>query len=272
MSPDRVHTFIDKEPLYLWCAYPEDVLTDEATEACALLLSEDERARWQTFRFGRHRREYLTTRALVRTALSHHHPLAPEAWRFQSNAYGKPTAEPECGLLFNLSNSPGLVVCLIAHGAEVGVDVEPYERAEKIAGLAPEVFSPLEMAQFEALRGREKLERALSLWTLKEAYVKARGMGLSLPMNKASFLFGGADRIRLELDPSLRDEPERRWQFCLLDQDRHRIALMAERESVPELQMWEARPLLAPPTRLPGGTEQWFPLQPAERARSREAK
>ncbi len=260
MSPCRVLTDMDKEPLYLWCAHPDDVLTEAVTEACSPLLSEDERALWQTFRFDRHRREYLTTRALVRTALSHYYPLAPEAWRFQTNACGKPTIDPDCGLRFNLSNSPDLVVCLIAQGAEVGVDAEPFERAEKVAELAPEVLSPLELAQLEALCGPEKLDRALSLWTLKEAYIKARGVGLSLPLNKVSFLFGGVEGIRLELDPCLGNEPGRLWRFCLVEHAGHRIALVADRATVPELQVWDTRPLLAPPTRLAAGGELWYPV------------
>jgi len=258
MSAGLVLTDMDKNPLHLWYADPED-LTEAVTQACAPLLSEDERAQWQTFRFDRHRREYLTTRALVRTALSHCHPLAPEAWRFQMNTYGKPTLDPDCGLRFNLSNSPRLVVCLIAQGVEVGVDAEPIESAEKIAELGPEVFSPLELAQLEVLPRPEKLDRALSLWTLKEAYVKARGVGLSLPLNKFSFLFGGVEEIRMELDPRLVTEPGSRWRFCLLEHAGHRIALMAERATVPELQVWKARPLLAPPTRLAVGGERWFP-------------
>lgn len=258
MSAGRVFTDMDKKPLHLWYAHPED-LTEAVTQACASLLSEDERAQWQTFRFDRHRREYLTTHALVRTALSHYHPLAPEAWRFQMNSWGKPTIDPDCGLRFNLSNSPGLAVCLIAQGAEVGVDAEPIERAEKVAELAPEVLSPLELTQLEALHGPQKLDRALSVWTLKEAYVKARGMGLSLPLNKVSFLFGDVEGVRMELDPCLSTERESRWRFCLVEHAEHRIALMAEGATVPELQVWEARPLLAPPTRLAAGGELWFP-------------
>jgi 4'-phosphopantetheinyl transferase len=252
------HTDMEKEALHLWFAYPNDVLADRTAHACELLLSEDERARWQAFKFDRLRREYLTTRALVRTALSHYHPIPPHAWRFTLNAYGKPATDPECGLRFNLSNSPGLVVCLIGQEGELGVDVEPRERVREIAEVAATAFSPLELAQLEALPSSEQLDRGLSLWTLKEAYIKARGMGLSLPLNKFYFLFGGAEGIRLELDPCLNDEPGR-WRFCLLERAGHRVALMAESAADPELEMWEARPLLAAPTQLPTGGEEWFP-------------
>jgi 4'-phosphopantetheinyl transferase len=250
---------MNKEILHLWYAYPDDLLEEEAVEACARLLSEEERARWQTFKFDRHRREYLATHALARTALSYHGPLPPEAWRFEINAYGKPAIEPRCGLCFNLSNSPGLVVCLISQGAEVGVDVEPHERAGSIAEVGPRMFSLRELEQLGDLRDYERPERALRLWTLKEAYIKARGMGLALPLNKFSFLFEGAERIRMELDASLGDEPEH-WQFCLMDQRGHCIALMVESGTAPELHVWETRPLLAPATKLVAGKESWFPV------------
>ena len=259
MTTGHIRPDIGKRTLFLWCAYPEDLLTEATALACASLLSEDERKRWQTVRFDRHRREFLTTRTLVRTALSHHYPIAPEAWRFETNAHGKPRVDPDCGLRFNLSNSPDMVVCLISHESDVGVDVEPYEHAEKIAELAPGVLSQVELTQLEALRGPERLERALSLWTLKEAYIKATGLGLSQPLNQFSFLFGGAEGIRLEMDPTPSDRPKQNWRFCLVEHGRHRIALMAESATVPELQRWEARPLLAPPTRLSPSAERWFP-------------
>lgn len=258
MQPDRVLAKTDRVSLCLWCARPKDLSDEEAAAASVSLLSEDEKAQSHRFRFERNRREYLTTRLLVRRALSQHHPLAPGAWRFQRNRYGKPSPDPECGLQFNLSNSRDLVVCLIAQRAEVGVDVEPYERAEQIAALASEVLSPLELAQFEVLRGDESLDRALSLWTLKEAYIKARGMGLSLPLKQFSFVFGGAGGIRLELDPSSPKQPGRFWRFCQAEHAGHRIAMMVDTVTTPELEAWEMRPVLGPAVQLPMDDVRWF--------------
>jgi 4'-phosphopantetheinyl transferase len=263
MTPHFGYTGMDKKPLYLWCAYPDDLLIAGVAEASVALLSEEERARVQRFRFERHQRESLATRALVRTALSYVNPLPPQSWQFKLNAHGKPAIElatsPDRGLHFNLSNSLGLVVCLVAEGAEVGVDVEPFERADQILKLAPEVFSAAEQAQLEALHGAEKLDRALSLWTLKESYIKARGMGLSLALDKFSFLFGGAEGVRLEIDASLSDTAQR-WRFCLFDHAGHRIAAMVECAGAGELELLEARPIVAPPIRVSKGNMQWFPL------------
>jgi 4'-phosphopantetheinyl transferase len=252
---------MDKKPLYLWCAYPDDLINAETAEACTALLSDEERGRVLRLKFERHRRESLATRALMRTALSYGRSVAAQAWQFKVNAQGKPAVDcavhPDCGVHFNLSNSLGLVVCLVAEDAEVGVDVEPLERADQILKLAPEVFSAAEQAQLAALEGAEKLDRALSLWTLKESYIKARGMGLALPLDKFSFLFD-AEGIRLEIDGSLGDRPEH-WRFCKLDHAGHRIAVMVEGADAGKLELLEARPILAPPVRVSVGKTQWFP-------------
>jgi 4'-phosphopantetheinyl transferase len=247
---------MDKETLHLWCAYPDDLLNEEAAQACALLLSHDEMARWQRLKFEKHRREYLATHALARIALSHHRGAPPQAWRFKLNAYGKPSIDPECGLRFNLSNSLGLVVCLIGEGAEVGVDVEAHGRARAILEVGPRMFSPRELAQLESLHEDERPERALRLWTLKEAYIKARGMGLALPLNKFSFLFDSAKSTRLEMDPSMDDSPER-WRFCTLEYRAHCIAMLVENIASPELRMWEARLPAALPRQIPLAAEIW---------------
>jgi 4'-phosphopantetheinyl transferase len=250
--------------LHLWCAFPDDLLNEEAAKACARLLSDDERARWQRFKFDEHRREYLATHALARIALSHHHALAPPAWRFSSNKFGKPAIDPERGPRFNLSNSLGLVVCLISEGAEVGVDVEPRTRAGSVAEVGPRMFSQREQAQLEALPARARPERALHLWTLKEAYIKARGMGLALPLNEFSFVFKEGESIHMEIDPSLRDEPEH-WRFCLLEYAAHCIALMVENRGQPELRGQEVRFPFCAPRQLDLGRLKWHPQLPSVR-------
>ncbi len=255
---------MDVKPLNLWLAYPDDLWDDGVADACRALLSDEELARAARFKFDRSRRESIATRALARTALSDCHPMPPKAWRYMLNAHGKPSVDPEVAsassISFNLSNAPGLVVCLVANGAEVGVDVEPLGRAEQIMKVAPEVFSQTERAQLELLNGAEKLDRAVSLWTLKESYIKARGMGLAIPLDKFSFVFGGAEGVRLDMDASLNDRSER-WQFCLIDHAGHRIAVMTERRAGTELEVWEAHPIPESAVQVSSLTAKWFPRQ-----------
>jgi 4'-phosphopantetheinyl transferase len=245
------------ESLQLWCAYPDDLAAKDAQQACVPLLSDEERARWLRFRFDRHGREFLATRALERQALSAIGELPLTQWRFVRNERGKPRIEPDCGMRYNLANSLGLVVCMVSTAGEVGVDVEPLARADKMQEVAERVFSPTEQAQLSRLNRVEELDRMVSLWTLKEAYIKARGLGMALPLQQISFVFGECGAIRLELDACLQDEA--RWRYCLIDHAGHRIALMTESKHVPELQAWEVRPPLAAPTAMPLTGIRWFP-------------
>jgi len=160
---------------------------------------------------------------------------------------------------FNLSNSVGLVACLVAESSDVGVDIESHARSPQIMEVVERVFSKAERAQLDELGEAAKLGRVLSLWTLKEGYIKARGMGLSLPLQKISFLFGEEEGFRLEIDPEV-DNNLSRWQFCSFDHAGHRVAIVVEQENVPELNLWEARPLLAPPLHLGVCHVQWFPF------------
>jgi 4'-phosphopantetheinyl transferase len=265
-----------KSALQLWLAYPSDLAEPAIEEACAALLNDAERARAARFRFARHRIEFVATHALTRMALSHAHPLPPKAWSFSVNDYGKPSPVPECGLHFNQSNSLELAVCLIARfdvrpearpgiaaaemGVDVGVDVESFARAEEIVPLAERVFSAAERAQLDALPVSALPDRALSLWTLKEAYIKARGMGLSLPLDGISFLFDGPEAMRFEVAPGVDDEPER-WRFCQIDHAGHRIALAVEAQTAGDVEIFEVRPPTGAPAHLALGSLAWFPLQ-----------
>lgn len=246
---------------HLWFAYPDDLCCTQTAEACAHLLSEDEHTRLQSFRFDRDRRQYLTTRVLVRTALAHHLQAAPESLVFSSNPWGKPQLPPEAGLRFNISNCPALVVCLVADQMEIGVDMEPFERAAAVAGLGSHIFSLAEQRQLDALPDQLKLDRALILWTLKESWIKARGMGLSIPPDKISFFFSDSGtNIRLKVEDQFREDASRNWQCCLLNHSGHRVALMIDSSAPPRIERWDLHPILSPPQCLSHREDVWYSL------------
>jgi 4'-phosphopantetheinyl transferase len=253
--------------LRLWYAAPAALADPAVEQACAELLDEPERARAARFHFARHRHEFLATHALARTALSQAHPLPPRDWSYTLGKYGKPAPAPPCGLAFNQSNSVDLAVCLIGRlgddgevGGEIGVDVEPFHRAASILPLVTKVFSPAEREQLAALPVADQPLRALSLWTLKESYIKARGLGLALPLSKISFLFGGDEGLRLKADPVV--EPDcARWRFCQLDREGHRISLAVETtgRTPPALEIFPAQPPFTEPVLPVPGNASWFP-------------
>jgi len=248
------------ETLYLWFAYPDDLIDEQTFVWSSQVLSQGERERLDRFKFDGSRREYLAAHALVRTALLHCGPLTPEAWSFRTNSYGKPYVDPPSDLCFSLSRRAGLVACLVARGAEVGIDVESHEASSNIIEVAPSVLSARELAQLSLMTTDCKHNHALSLWTLKEAYAKARGMGLSLPLQEFSFVDCPPFGMRLEVNPSIGADAER-WRFCTLDHAGHRVALMTEFRRQPHLEVRVMRPFQVPSSLPEDPQLAWFPKE-----------
>ncbi|MEQ9322621.1 MAG: 4'-phosphopantetheinyl transferase superfamily protein [Polyangiaceae bacterium] len=216
----------------LWCFFYDEHLDPARRAAYDALLTDEERARHQRFMFARDRDLFLATRALVRCALSRYARVAPAAWRFERTEHGKPylvgpPSAPE--LHFNLSNTYGLVACAVSSTIErVGVDVENTTRGTDAIEIADRFFSELEVKALRALPEQHPRERFFSYWTLKESYIKARGLGLAIPLGHFSFLLDEAPPIAVVFDPRLEDDPER-WRFRLFNaSDRHTLAVGAD--------------------------------------------
>jgi 4'-phosphopantetheinyl transferase len=220
------------------------LLPDEITDGALLaayerLLAPEEHARRARYRFEPSRREYLLTRALVRATLSRYAPVPPAAWTFRANAYGRPEiALPGLSWLrFNLSNTHGLIACAVARDRDVGVDVEDPERPGETVEIAHHFFSPIEVAALRALPEDRRRARFFAYWTLKEAYIKARGMGLAIPLDQFSFLLDEPPPIRVAFDPRLGDDAAA-WQFeQIAISPRHAAAVAVRRGAGPELRV-----------------------------------
>lgn len=169
----------------LWCAFLDEGDAPDLEQLYRSVLSPDEARRAARFHFEKDRRQFLLTRALVRDVLSRYVGAAPSALVFARNEYGKPAlAHPAgCPVAFSLSHTQGLSVCAVASAQMIGVDVERLDRANCHPDIAKRFFAPAESAYLEGLAGDERRLEFLRLWTLKEAFVKARGKGLSIPLN-----------------------------------------------------------------------------------------
>jgi 4'-phosphopantetheinyl transferase len=202
------------------------------------LLTAEEQARGERFKFARHRRQHLVTRALVRTTLSRYAEVSPASWRFGTGERGKPyvITPPVEPLFFNLSNTEGLVICAVSRSyEELGVDVEACDRSVHALQLAESSFAALEAAAVREADVAMRMETFFAYWTLKESYIKARGLGLAIPLRQFWFDLGDEDRISFA--PELDDEPEGWWFRRFRLAPRYRVALAARCGSL-------SRPLL----------------------------
>jgi 4'-phosphopantetheinyl transferase len=196
------------------------------------LLPDDELQRAQRFVFEADRVRFIKARALVRTMLSEYVPLAPRAWRFRIEAYGRPeVAELPArapALRFNLSHTKGLVACAVTVGRDVGLDVEQINRV--LTHDIPErFFSPQEVTDLRALPEDEQQIVFFDYWTLKESYIKARGLGLALPLGQFTFIRRPGMSPAICFAPELHDDPAT-WQFAQFWPTRdHRMAVAVRR-------------------------------------------
>lgn len=206
---------LNRGEAHLWYTLPESLTDPQLLHSYQALMTPEERVRQQRFHFEKGRHEYLVTRALVRTVLSRYAGVDPHEWRFVSNAYGRPeiASPPHLPpLRFNLSHTEGLIVCIVALDREVGVDVENLERPGETVEIADQFFSPTEARALRALPLEAQRQRFFDYWTLKESYIKARGMGVSLPLDQFSFHVETGCPIRISFDPRMKDDPYS-WQF-----------------------------------------------------------
>lgn len=185
------------------------------------VLDEHEHARRERFIFDHSKHQYGAGHTLLRYALSRHsrQSIAPSEWRFAAAEHGKPYVlfpENETEIQFNLSHTEGAVAVAIAHHGVIGVDIEFRERASKTVEIAERFFSPREVAELSALPTlAAKKQRFYTLWTLKEAYIKAVGKGLAIPLEQFSFELKDNGSVGISFAPELDDDPQM-WQFAAI--------------------------------------------------------
>lgn len=164
------------------------------------MLDSEERAQALRFRFDRDRRRYIVRHGWLRELLSRRLERSPRELRFSRNRFGKPSL-PGRNPRFNLSRSAGKALCVIAPGLELGCDLELRNPELATNAVAERFFSPREQIWLSSLPVDRWVEGFFNCWTRKEAYLKARGLGLSYPL----------DAFDVSLSP---EEPSRLMRGC----------------------------------------------------------
>ena len=181
------------QDVHVWFAAPDRMLPDSCAVAhCLALLDVNEAKRYRAFRFDRDRHCFLAAHALLRMALSRYAPIDTSEWVFDTNEHGRPAIAGPSGAFrfkFSLSHTDGMVACAICQHAEVGVDVETVSPDTPALELAKRYFAATEYDMLRHTPDHDLSGRFFAIWTLKEAYIKARGMGLSLPLDGFAFEF-----------------------------------------------------------------------------------
>jgi len=209
---------LEQDTIHLWYADQSDFTLQQLEQRSLHWLRSQELQRYRRLQLERHRTQLLLSRYLVRSVLSlYAESNRPEDWCFVTNSYGKPVLDQKqhalpMPLFFNLSHSQGKLVVAIAASEALGVDVEGSTRPRRIGAIANRYFAPQEVTALQLLPVHQQLPRFYHLWTLKEAYIKARGLGLAIPLQHFAFQFGADKRINVEFAPQLLDDASH-WRF-----------------------------------------------------------
>lgn len=180
------------------------------------LLDPDEKDRAERFKFPAPRHQYVISRGLLRRALGVYLKIAPREVRFRTTANGKPELAASSDLRFNLSHTQGATVFAIARIRQVGIDVERIRPDTNVMELAERFFSGPEVEWLRSQAASEHIASFFSCWTAKEAYIKAHGEGLSLPLDSFGVLplpENGELQLQVYGDP----EESGRWSMWRLN-------------------------------------------------------
>lgn len=208
--------------------FVDEIQDDKLLTDYQSMLPADELDRLGKFRFAIHKKRYLVGRALLRTTLSNYLGIGPDLISFSREPYGRPFLpqyQQNDNPQFSLSYTDGLVAVVLTSGAQVGVDVENTDRQIDCLDIAHKYFSEAEYKELKRLSRPRRNVRFFEFWTQKEAYMKARGLGLNLALDEVSFA-SSENTMELVESTSILTRDGHHWQFRLLNpSDMHTAAV-----------------------------------------------
>jgi len=217
--------------LHVWMLDP-DSADDTTCTWCEGVLSDREDERRRKFLRNADGRSYLLAHGLVRAVLSRYAKIPAASWTFAEGEHGRPEiTHPSAptGLRFNLSHTRGRIALLIHGTYDAGIDIERRDRVEDPTALSRRFFTSQEHESVHSLAPPERDAQFTRLWTLKEAYIKARGLSLAENVKKFWFEAGNPRDIRVHISGDLDDDASQ-WSFTASPSgSEHAIATAARR-------------------------------------------
>ena len=211
---------LSREEIHLWRIDQQHFSLDSLKKDYLHWLGAEEQGRYQRYYFDQHRQQFLLTRIMTSLILSRYIRNAQaKSLCFISNEFGKPALAPgqaDQPLFFNLSHSGSCLVVAVSRHEDIGIDIEKMKPGRRFGKIAARFFSSSEARELSSMDASLRADRFYRLWTLKEAYIKACGMGLVIPLNDFSFSFPQSGSISVAFDVKRDDDPEQ-WQFWQID-------------------------------------------------------
>ena len=239
----RRNSTSEENTVYVWRI--ELTLQEDQIQDCRKLLSPDENERADRFYFDRDRRQFIAAHGALRAILSEYLNILPREVAYSYAANGKPELASglrESGIKFNLSHSKELAIIAVTQGLCVGVDLEFVDPELAIEEISSAFFSQAEISTLRALPAERRRQAFFECWTRKEAYIKALGKGLTLPLDSFDVAFGpGVSAALLRAEVSA--EELSRWSIYDITVSESYVAALVVEGEMHRLQQkqWESR-------------------------------
>jgi 4'-phosphopantetheinyl transferase len=241
--PPPTNLILSSDEVHVWRAWLN--LPASQIHRLRRTLATDELERAGRFYFEKDRQHFIAGRGLLRLILGRYLKTAPGQLRFRYSDYGKPAlvlnpgqAPLQARLNFNVSHSYGLALYAVTLGREVGLDLEKIRSDLEYEEIAERFFSSQESAVLRKLPAEVKPQAFFNCWTRKEAYIKARGEGLSLPLDQFDVSLVPGEPARL-LDVREDSQEASRWSLYALTPASGYVAALAVEGSDWRLKCWQ---------------------------------
>jgi 4'-phosphopantetheinyl transferase len=164
---------------------------------------------------------YKLSHCMLRWVLSQYLNLAPEQIEFNINDFGKPRLKLNSDIFFNISHTNGVAVMAVSKIEQLGIDIEKINSEKEVSKVVTHYFHPEETNLIESLATGKKVKIFYTIWTLKEAYIKAKGLGLSIELNRFNFKLPTEDLLEVIFEKELNEESNL-WQFAVFESEQHK--------------------------------------------------
>lgn len=225
---------------HVWIFHVHPGISSSTLTKYKTILSSDELCKYNNFRFDEDRYLFLVAHANLRLLLSRYAAVNPQDWKFERNEYDRPEIAQSLkleNLRFNMSHCSGLVAYIVNEDIDGGIDVERTDRSQTDPmQIAKRFFSPLEINNLKGYDSNDAMrKRFFEYWTLKEAFIKANGLGFSMPIEQFSFHIHEDKPIQINFSNNFLLDGPQVWQFLLrYPTANHILAVALKREYDPD--------------------------------------
>jgi 4'-phosphopantetheinyl transferase len=215
--------------VHVWHTDPASITDAKTLAGYESMLAPEEKARYRRFQFAKDQHRFLVSHAMVRTVLSRYCDRDPAGWRFGYNRRGRPELKQPGevdGLRFNLTHTTGLSACVVTRHLDCGIDAEDHTGDREMQKVAARMFASPELASLGNFESRNSRLKFFTIWTLREAYGKALGLGLAGSSRALHFEVRDDSRADIHFARTS-DGNGSDWQFNLLRPTANHVAAIA---------------------------------------------